>query len=232
MSLSGVPSNPETTHLDFTMQESHQENLIKSSLALSLAPHPPPGSGRNWYLPRMRGELQQQLKNQEAWDPLVTWAPIDDNIRDLLAILRGPAETPYENGVFFLRIHIPQAYPGSPPIVKFLTKVHHPNIDMEGRVCVNILDTAWSPILGIDGLLTSVLSLLSDPNIEEPLLPEIAVQYSQDRQKYEETVRNHTKQYATQRGVVVQSLDQGEWWQNMKVKSGTSSRKAVLPSGL
>jgi ubiquitin-protein ligase len=44
------------------------------------------------------------------------------------AIIEGPPETPYSQGLFLLKITVPQSYPLEPPKVKFLTKVFHPNI--------------------------------------------------------------------------------------------------------
>lgn len=43
-------------------------------------------------------------------------------------------------------------YPHEPPKVKCETKVYHPNIDLEGNVCLNILREDWKPVLTINSI--------------------------------------------------------------------------------
>jgi hypothetical protein len=44
-------------------------------------------------------------------------------------------------------------YPHEAPKVKCLTKVYHPNIDMDGNVCLNILREDWKPVLSINSII-------------------------------------------------------------------------------
>lgn len=45
-------------------------------------------------------------------------------------------------------------------------------------------------------VLLSICSLLTDPNPDDPLVPEIAHMYKADRAKYEATARSWTQKYA------------------------------------
>ncbi|RWV82091.1 hypothetical protein GW17_00056440 [Ensete ventricosum] len=45
-------------------------------------------------------------------------------------------------------------------------------------------------------VLLSISSLLTDPNPDDPLVPEIAHMYKTDRVKYEATARSWTQKYA------------------------------------
>ena len=55
---------------------------------------------------------------------------------------------------------------------------------------------AWASSLSASAILISLLSLLSDPTVDDPLVPEIAATYVQDRQLYEQNARTYTAQFA------------------------------------
>jgi ubiquitin-conjugating enzyme E2 D/E len=113
------------------------------------------------------------------------------------AMITGPADTPYQGGVFFLDIHFPTDYPFKPPKMQFKTRVYHPNINTNGGICLDILKDQWSPALTISKVLLSICSLLNEPNPDDPLMPDIARQYKLDRKKFNTTAAEWTMRYAT-----------------------------------
>ena len=112
------------------------------------------------------------------------------------ATIMGPDDSPYKDGLFFLNIHFPTDYPFKPAKVTFTTRVYHPNVNSNGAICLDILKDQWSPALTIQKVLLSISSLLTDPNPDDPFVPEIARLYKTDRTKYDANAREWTRKYA------------------------------------
>ena len=112
------------------------------------------------------------------------------------AMIFGPSDSPFSGGVFKLSIRFPTDYPFTPPIITFRTKIYHPNINAAGGICLDILKGQWSPALSISKVLLSILSLLTDANPADPLVPEIAHIYKTNRAAYDEEARAWTQKYA------------------------------------
>ncbi|KAI9020812.1 ubiquitin-conjugating enzyme/RWD-like protein [Phycomyces nitens] len=142
--------------------------------------------------------INKELKDLERDPPSSCSAgPIGDDMFHWQATIMGPEDSPYQGGVFFLSIHFPTDYPFKPPKINFTTKIYHPNINSNGSICLDILKDQWSPALTISKVLLSVCSLLTDPNPDDPLVPELAHIYKTDRARYEATARDWTRKYAS-----------------------------------
>lgn len=144
-------------------------------------------------LKRIKKELEG-LENES--NDLFTVQPANNNLHQWDATLSGPANSPYEGGKFKIKINFPPAYPYQPPKVKFLTRIYHPNISENGMICLDILRSQWSPALTVSKLLLSIASLLCDPNVDDPIEPEIAKVWKKNQTRYTETARKWTLKYA------------------------------------
>ncbi|KOM55725.1 hypothetical protein LR48_Vigan10g161700 [Vigna angularis] len=161
--------------------------------------------------------ILKELKDLQKDPPTSCSAgPVAEDMFHWQATIMGPPDSPYAGGVFLVTIHFPPDYPFKPPKVAFRTKVFHPNINSNGSICLDILKEQWSPALTISKVMTvlnflmlifygftcdgkvllSICSLLTDPNPDDPLVPEIAHMYKTDRSKYETTARSWTQKYA------------------------------------
>jgi len=124
----------------------------------------------------------------------VTGAPMDTNIMMWQAVIFGPDDTPWEGGTFKLVLEFTEDYPNKAPRVRFVTNMFHPNIFNDGQICLDILRNQWSPIYDISAILTSIQSLLCDPNPASPANSEASRLYNENRSDYNRRVREIVKQ--------------------------------------
>ena len=115
----------------------------------------------------------------------------------------------FQGGYFKTQLRFPQDYPNSPPEMRFVCPMWHPNskyrlpvlahallsiVYEDGKVCISILhapgedamsgETAeerWRPILSVEAILLSVISMMNDPNIHSPANIDASVQYRDNR---------------------------------------------------
>jgi len=118
----------------------------------------------------------------------VTGAPAENDLMSWQAVIFGPDDTPWEGGTFKLELQFTEDYPNKPPVVKFVTKLFHPNVYANGGICLDILQNQWSPIYDIAAILTSIQSLLTDPNPNSPANVEAAKLYNDNRREYDRKV--------------------------------------------
>jgi len=143
---------------------------------------------------RIIGELRAHIRDARC--PYISMSLVNNNLGDVLGIVRGPLDSPYHGGIFFVRMRFPYDYPMEHPVVRFLTKVYHPNISEEGRLCV-FNKAFWLPALGIQEILLSLSALLSSPIPDEPLRADVAEQFLGDRATFNTIAAAYTRLYAT-----------------------------------
>ncbi|KAG1676012.1 Ubiquitin-conjugating enzyme E2 S [Nymphon striatum] len=93
----------------------------------------------------------------------------EEDITDIQAVIEGPADTPYANGHFKVKLVLGKDFPSCPPRGFFTTKIFHPNVAKNGEICVNTLKRDWKPDLGIKHILLTIKCLLIVPNPESAL---------------------------------------------------------------
>jgi len=142
---------------------------------------------------RIKKELEDIQKDPPAG---CTAGPVDGDLYNWEGIIFGPSDSPYSGGIYKLSIRFPTDYPFTHPHIQFKTRIYHPNINAAGGICLDILKNQWSPALTVSKVLLSILSLLTDPNAEDPLVPDIATLYKQNRSAYDATAREWTFLYA------------------------------------
>jgi ubiquitin-conjugating enzyme E2 D len=146
---------------------------------------------------RIQKELHDLRNENDSQNAIFSVAPVDDNNLFVWSgYLFGPVKSPYEGGVFKIVVEFPNNYPFKPPKIYFKTKIYHANISESGAICLDILKNNWSPALNISKTLISLSSLLTDPNADDPLSPDVAHVYKANRTLYDKTAKEWTLQYA------------------------------------
>ena len=141
--------------------------------------------------------IEKELKDVTKDPPRgCSCGPAAEDLYHWTGMIMGPADSPFAGGVFGLDISFPSDYPFKPPKVSFTTKIYHPNVNASGVICLDILKGQWSPALTISKVLLSILSLLTDPNPDDPLWPEVAHEYKTNRLLYDVRAREWTAKYA------------------------------------
>ncbi|CAI9281726.1 unnamed protein product [Lactuca saligna] len=100
-----------------------------------------------------------------------------------------PDDGYYLGGTFTFTFQISSIYPHEAPKVKCKTKVYHPNIDLDGNVCLNILREDWKPVLNINTIIYGLYHLFTEPNHEDPLNREAAAVLRDNPKMFESNVR-------------------------------------------
>jgi len=103
-------------------------------------------------------------------------------------LLISPDEGYYKGGQFAFTFKVGAGYPHEPPKVKCETQVYHPNIDLEGNVCLNILREDWKPVLTINSIVYGLQYLFLEPNPEDPLNKDAADVLQSNKRVFESNV--------------------------------------------
>ncbi|KAH8305294.1 hypothetical protein KR018_012361 [Drosophila ironensis] len=114
--------------------------------------------------------------------------PDPDDLLNFKLII-SPDEGFYKDGRFVFNFRVGSNYPHEPPKVKCATQVYHPNIDLEGNVCLNILREDWNPVLTINSIVYGLQFLFLEPNPEDPLNKEAADVLQTNRRQFEYNVK-------------------------------------------
>jgi ubiquitin-conjugating enzyme E2 D/E len=127
----------------------------------------------------------------------------DEFVRQWEGLIIGPPGTPYEGGVFRMRMSFPDNYPFSPPVVRILTRILHPCVDDFGRCNFPVfLPELRNPSVSVLAMLRMVQSDLESSTCDCPLRPEIADLMRTDPVTFERRAREMTEKFSERVGAM------------------------------
>ena len=100
-------------------------------------------------------DLPTDLNELSLGSTMKTNFPNPDDILNFTLTIE-PDEGMYKGGSFIFTFAINQNFPHDPPKVKCTQKIYHPNIDLEGNVCLNILREDWKPVLNLNAVIVGM----------------------------------------------------------------------------
>ncbi|AEE76325.1 putative ubiquitin-conjugating enzyme E2, ubiquitin-conjugating enzyme/RWD [Arabidopsis thaliana] len=135
-------------------------------------------------LKRLQSELMGLMMGA---DPGISAFPEEDNIFCWKGTITGSKDTVFEGTEYRLSLTFSNDYPFKSPKVKFETCCFHPNVDLYGNICLDILQDKWSSAYDVRTILLSIQSLLGEPNISSPLNNQAAQLWS-NQEEYRKMV--------------------------------------------
>ena len=106
-------------------------------------------------------------------------------------VIPGPKDSPWEGGLYKLRLEFSNEYPLVPPRCVFEKKLFHPNIYPSGAVCLSIINEEedWRAGLRVKDILLGIQELLANPNPNSPAQKDAYTVYVKNKKEYETRVR-------------------------------------------
>lgn len=147
------------------------------------------GAGKKKKVTAAQLRVQKDLSELALPQTMKTHFPNPDDILNFTLTIT-PDEGLYKGGIFNFSFAISQNFPHEPPKVKCREKIYHPNIDLEGNVCLNILREDWKPVLNLNAVIVGLQFLFLEPNASDPLNKDAAVDLQTDRDRFKRNVRS------------------------------------------
>ena len=151
---------------------------------------------------KIKEEFMDIKKNTIENIGVTVGLPNEDNIFEWKITLKGPRDSSYAGGLFFLRIIFPENYPTKAPEVCFITPIYHLNVNPYnnigiklGNVSLNFLNN-WKLGYTMKDIFIYIFILLYKPNPDNAYGLERANEFRFNKQLYEDKIKYFTKKYA------------------------------------
>ena len=104
------------------------------------------------------------IKTEQA---SIVW-PDPDDLRHLTITVR-PKKGLWAGVAYHFDVTVPDEYPHKQPDVNLRQRVWHPNLDLQGNVCLSILRKDWKPVYTLEDVIIGLEFLMQNPDGDDPL---------------------------------------------------------------
>ena len=146
---------------------------------------------------RTAGELriQKDITELDGGSVAEPEFPNPNDLTNFNVIIR-PEQGMWCGGKFVFNFVIAADYPHKAPKVTCKTKIYHPNINLEGAICLNILRDEWKPVMDINQIIYGLCFLFYEPNADDPLNREAAALLRSKKTQFAQVVKRTLQGYS------------------------------------
>ena len=165
----------------------------------------------NATLNRLIKEFQLCQNDSELIQIGCSFGLVDNNYYNWKVTMVGPKGTPYEGGIFTIKIVFPPNYPKKGAEFKFENRIYHLNVDWRnttpqnelGHICISTLNE-WRSTgkvktkkgFGVKQALFDIFCLFYNQGIDSPYDDQQAAIYRDNRELFNEEAKKWTQMYA------------------------------------
>ena len=182
----------------FRLQQKRKEELEKGKEATSVPSFQKQMSIRSRFLTQEVSDIQESLPKTCKLE----FGNVDD-LRQFSLLIK-PVEGYWKGGAFRFEVHIPPEYNIKPPVCVCKTRLWHPNITEDGKICLSILreysldGCGWLPTRTLKDVVWGLEALFTDlVSFDDPLNTEAAKQFDGNRKGFERKVQEYIRLYAS-----------------------------------
>ena len=162
-------ARPETVTKDVYPKRRAHPNMADDVIELAAAKRMASGSragGNMLRNARLLTEIQGVIANPHpSYDVYIS----ERDISFWKIVLQGPGGSPYASGTFMLYLNLTESWPTFAPRARFVTPIHHPNVNANGRICHSLFDRNWTSDTSCVNILNSIYGLLLSPDYSDPV---------------------------------------------------------------
>ena len=201
MGMGQMGMNPAMTQIGMNPQ------MAPMGMNPQMAPIPMQINTQNGMMARIKQEYDLCVQDNDLIQIGCNFGLENNNIYTWKVTMLGPGGTPYENGLFTIRVNFPQDYPNHGPEFKFMSKIYHLNVDCErdfGHICISKLND-WRirgkvkdlPFYTVKQALFDIFCLFYNQGVDSAYDNGMADLYVNNPDQFNATARQWTSMYAT-----------------------------------
>lgn len=140
---------------------------------------------------RLQNDLNEY--NEEKIVTVEIVFPDPKNIMEMDVKVTPMNDSLYHGGKYVFSLSFPMDYPMKPPKLFLKHKIFHPNMDLEGHVCLPLVRDDWKPVTTLYQIICGLIFLFASPNPKDPLNPDAGALMNDNYEEFKKVVKETLK---------------------------------------